>query len=68
MKTLNFMRFRHVATAVSATLLIIAVASLAVRGLNFGLDFTGGTLLEVKYEQPAELENIKTVLIFISDV
>ena len=62
MKTLNFMRFRHVATAVSATLLIIAVASLAVRGLNFGLDFTGGTLLEVKYEQPAELENIKTVL------
>lgn len=62
MKTLNFMRFRHVASIFSITLLLISVGSLAVRGLNFGLDFTGGTLLEVEYETPESLDRVKTVL------
>ena len=39
----------------SAVLLVISIGSLAVQGLNFGIDFTGGTLLEVGYEQPADL-------------
>lgn len=62
MKTLNFMRFRHVATVLSLSLLLIAVVSLAMRGINFGLDFTGGTLLEVQYETPVPTENVKAVL------
>ena len=60
--TVNFMRFRHVSTVISIALLVISVAAIAVRGLNFGLDFTGGTLLEVEYETPVALDGVKSVL------
>lgn len=62
MNTLNFMRFRHLTAGISLVLLIVAVVALAVRGLNFGLDFTGGTLLEVEYQTPEPLSGIKNVL------
>lgn len=62
-KTLDFMRFRHVAMVLSGLLLLVSVASLATRGLNFGLDFTGGTLVEVSYQQPADLNVIRQALV-----
>lgn len=62
MNTLNFMRFRHLTAGISLVLLIVAVVALTVRGLNFGLDFTGGTLLEVEYQTPEPLSGIKGVL------
>ncbi|MEQ3634431.1 protein translocase subunit SecF [Thalassolituus sp.] len=62
MKTMNFMKFRHVAAILSLTLLVISVAAIAMRGLNLGLDFTGGTLLEVQYETPVPIEGISAVL------
>lgn len=62
MKTINFMRLRHLTAATSFILLIVAISALAIRGLNFGLDFTGGTLLEVEYHTPEPLSGIKTVL------
>ena len=62
MNTVNFMRFRHISTAVSVTLLLISVVAIGMRGLNFGLDFTGGTLLEVEYETPVPLSEVKSVL------
>jgi preprotein translocase subunit SecF len=46
----------------SAILLIISIASLATRGLHLGLDFTGGTLLEVSYQQPANIQDIRSKL------
>ncbi|MFT4763628.1 MAG: preprotein translocase subunit SecF [Oleispira sp.] len=58
----DFMKLRNVAMILSAILLIISIASLATRGLNLGLDFTGGTLLEVSYQQPADIERIRTQL------
>ena len=58
-KVFNFMAYRHVATGFSAILLLIAIAALAFRGLNFGLDFTGGTLVEVAFEQPADLSVVR---------
>lgn len=63
-KTMNvdFMKARHVAMVISAILLIISIAALATRGLNLGLDFTGGTLLEVSYEKPANVESVRTQL------
>lgn len=59
---MNFMRFRHISTAISLTLLLISVVAIGMRGLNFGLDFTGGTLLEVEYETPVPLSEVKSVL------
>ena len=43
-------------------MLVISVAAIAMRGLNLGLDFTGGTLLEVQYETPVPIEGISAVL------
>jgi preprotein translocase subunit SecF len=50
---------RKAALALSAVLVIISLVSLATRGLEFGIDFTGGILLEVGYEQVANLEQIR---------
>jgi preprotein translocase subunit SecF len=60
--TINFMRIRHVAFAVTVLLTLISLGSLAVKGLNFGLDFTGGTLIELAYEKPAELNQVREQL------
>ena len=59
---INFMRIRHSAFAVTVLLTLISLGSLAVKGLNFGLDFTGGTLIELAYEQPADLNQVREQL------
>ena len=53
---------RKVALVVSALLVIVSLVSLGTRGLEFGIDFTGGILLEVGYEAPANLEEIRSNL------
>jgi preprotein translocase subunit SecF len=53
---------RKVALTVSLLLVIASFASLATRGLEFGIDFTGGILLEVEYERAANLESIRSDL------
>jgi len=58
----DFMKLRNVAMIFSAVLLIISIASLATKGLSLGLDFTGGTLLEVSYQQPADIQGIRSQL------
>ena len=64
MKQLNidFMGKRYVASILSAVLLVISVAALFFNGLNWGLDFTGGTLVEVSYESRVEAEEIRQFL------
>ena len=59
---INFMRPRKIASAISIVLVLISVVSLTFKGLNAGLDFTGGTLIEIKLSQPANLEEIRGVL------
>lgn len=61
-KIYNFMGLRKVAAAFSITLLLISVASLAINGLKFGLDFTGGSLIEVGYQQEPDLNGIRDKL------
>ena len=58
----KFMKFRKIAGIISITLFIISVASLFFRGLSLGLDFSGGTLIEVSYESPISLEEVRSSL------
>ncbi len=61
-KDFNFMGKRKIAAAASIVLLLISIASLAYQGLNLGLDFTGGTLIEVGYEDKADIKHIRETL------
>jgi len=54
------MKYAGVTSIVSALTFILAVGGLAFHGLNFGVDFTGGTVLEVAYSQPADIHQIRT--------
>ena len=56
------MRFRKIAGIISLSLFIISIISLSFRGLSLGLDFSGGTLVEVSYETPIPLETIRNTL------
>lgn len=58
----NFMSINKWTTALSVILIVFALSTLVVKGLNWGLDFTGGTLVEVGFEQPANLSELRTVL------
>ena len=57
------MKYRKIAGIVSIIIFSISVLSLTFRGLSLGLDFSGGTLVEVSYETPVELESIRNTLI-----
>jgi preprotein translocase subunit SecF len=60
--TINFMALRKVAMTISLVLIIASFASFFTRGLNWGLDFTGGSLIEVAFEQSADLKEIRKLL------
>ncbi|MEM9301642.1 MAG: protein translocase subunit SecF, partial [Pseudomonadota bacterium] len=59
---IDFMGHRRVALIVSLLLIAVSIGSLAIRGLNFGLDFTGGTLIELGYAQPVDLAEVRESL------
>jgi len=59
---IDFVGRRKYAMFFSAILLIISIASIGLQGLKFGIDFTGGTLIELGYEKTANLEEIRSKL------
>jgi preprotein translocase subunit SecF len=61
-ETVAFMSLKKAAAILSAILIIGSIVSLAVNQLNWGLDFTGGTQIEVGYEQAADLGQIRKQL------
>jgi preprotein translocase subunit SecF len=61
-RDIPFMRYALIFNVISIITFLIAVGSLATRGLNFGVDFTGGTVMEVNYAQPADLGKVRETL------
>ncbi len=62
MKVINFMGQRKLAAIFSLVLLAVSIGSLATKQLNWGLDFTGGTLVEVHYSESVNLNGIRNIL------
>ncbi len=58
----DFMRYTRIAVVFTAVLTIGTIVALATRGLNFGIDFTGGTLVELGYDEAPDLNDIRKVL------
>lgn len=61
-KDIPFMSYGRLTTTISLITFIIAIVFLSIRGLNLGVDFTGGTLMEVSYSQPADIDKIRQVM------
>ena len=62
LRTINFMGVRNVAFGVTVVLTVLALFSMFHKGMNYGLDFTGGTLIELTYEKPADLTKVRNEL------
>ncbi len=62
MKIIDFMAWRRFAAGLSATLILASIVSLGTKELSWGLDFTGGTLVEVEYADSADLSAIRQTL------
>ena len=52
---INFLRLRWIALGVSLLLILVSIGSIATRNFNFALDFTGGTVTELRFEQPVDI-------------
>ncbi|AUO21465.1 MULTISPECIES: protein translocase subunit SecF [Pseudomonas] len=63
LRTINFMGVRNVAFGFTMLLTVLALFSWFHKGLNYGLDFTGGTLIELTYEKPADVSLVRNELV-----
>ena len=63
LRTINFMGVRNVAFGFTMLLTVLALFSWFHKGLNYGLDFTGGTLIELTYEKPADVTQVREELV-----
>ncbi|WP_045226812.1 protein translocase subunit SecF [Methyloterricola oryzae] len=61
-RDIPFMRYGRITTTISLLTFILAVLALSVRGLNLGLDFTGGVQIEVSYDKPADTQAIREII------
>jgi len=61
-KDIPFMRFRRISAIISISTFVLAISFLGLKGLNLGVDFTGGTIMEVKYAEQANIQSIRDTL------
>jgi len=55
----DFMRLRYVSIAIAALIMFVAIGAMATKGFNFALDFTGGTVTELKFAKPADVDAVR---------
>ena len=60
---INFMAGRHIAGLISIVAVLTAIALLVINGLSFGLDFTGGSLVELEFAEAPALESVREILV-----
>jgi len=65
-KDIPFMRFRRISAIISISTFVLAISFLSLKGLNLGVDFTGGTIMEVKYAEQANIQSIRDTLATIN--
>lgn len=65
-KDIPFMRFRRISAIISISTFVLAISFLSLKGLNLGVDFTGGTIMEVKYAKQANIQSIRDTLATIN--
>ena len=61
-KDIPFMKYSRISAVISITTFILAIFFIVSRGLNLGVDFTGGTMMEVSYPKAANIQNIREIL------
>jgi preprotein translocase subunit SecF len=61
-RDIPFMKYSKISAAISTTAFLLAVFFIIIRGLNLGVDFTGGTMMEVSYPEAANIEDIRETL------
>lgn len=59
---IDFLRLKKITTVISSALCLASIISLAIHGLNFGLEFTGGTQIQVSYSKPADIPQMREEL------
>ncbi len=59
---IDFMKYRKVAFALSAALIVISLAAVFVRGLNYGIDFTGGTEIQVAFSKTVKTDEVRSAI------
>lgn len=58
----DFMRLRRLSLAVAAAIMLVALGAMVLRGFNFALDFTGGTAVELRFDKPTDVDDIRSRL------
>src|SRR5678815_1964912 len=56
---LNFMRLRYISLGIATLIMVIAIGAMALKSFNFALDFTGGTVTELHFAKPANVDTVR---------
>ena len=59
---IDFLKYRKVYYTLFASLLVVGIICFFTRGFNMGIDFTGGTMVQVKFEQPVDMGQVRSAL------